>query len=82
MLVAVTVVACCLGWGFLTEDTDSAQAQLWRVSVPGKDLLVGAERKSQDVYKTFLSAVKNISNTVVFDGVSSKFTKSHVTKAE
>lgn len=50
--------------------------------MPGKDLLVGAERKTQDVYKTFLSAVKNISNTVVFDGVSSKFTKSHVTKAE
>lgn len=28
VLVAVTVVACCLGWVFLSENTDSAQAQL------------------------------------------------------
>lgn len=80
MLVAVTVVACCLDWGFLSESTDSAQAQLCRVSVPGKDLLVEAVRKTQDMYKTFLRALKNISNTVVFVGVSSKFTKSCIIK--
>lgn len=39
-----------------------------------------AVRKIQVVYKTFLSAIKNISNAVVFDGVSSKFTKTHVIK--
>lgn len=48
--------------------------------MPGKDLLVDAVRKTQDMYKTFLSAIKNISNTVVFDGISSKFTKSCVIK--
>lgn len=80
VLVAVTVVACCLGWVFLSENIDSAQAQLWRVNVPGKDLLVDAVRKTQDMHKTFLSAIKNISNTVVFDGISSKFTKSCVIK--
>lgn len=48
--------------------------------MPGKDLLVDAVRKTQDMHKTFLSAIKNISNTVVFDGISSKFTKSCVIK--
>lgn len=41
--------------------------------MPGKNLLV-------EMYKTFLSAIKNISNTVVFDGTSSKFTKSCIIK--
>lgn len=48
----------------------------------GKDLLVDAVRRTQDVYKTFFNAIKNISNTVVFDGVSSELTMSHVIKAE
>lgn len=48
----------------------------------GKDLLVDAVRKTQDVYKTFLGAFKNISYRVVFDDLSSKLTTSHVIKAE
>lgn len=47
-LVAVTIDAVCLGWGFLSKNTDSAQDQLCRASVPGKDsYLLDAVRKIQ-----------------------------------
>lgn len=50
--------------------------------MPGKDLLVDAVRKTQDVHKTFLSAIKNVSNAVIFDSVYSKFTRSRVIKQQ
>lgn len=58
VLVAVTVDAISFGWGFLSKNTDSAQDQLCRASMPGKDsYLLDAVRKIQALYEMRFSVL-------------------------